>query len=110
MLVLGDSEKIILELRNRTESAANVSDAGSPSGFTQTLDFGSKDAFDNDDFSLKKIRKAAIDKIEKEVIAHVLDKTDWNRSKATKILKISYKTLLYKISDLGIVPPKKFEE
>ena len=25
---------------------------------------------------------------------------------ATKILKVSYKTLLYKISDLGIVPPE----
>ena len=55
--------------------------------------------------SLKKVRKRAMDKVEKEVIAYVLDKTGWNRSKATKILKISYKTLLYKIKDLGIEPP-----
>jgi len=55
--------------------------------------------------SLKKIRKKALDRVEKEVISYVLDKTGWNRSKATKILKISYKTLLYKIKDLGIVPP-----
>ncbi|MCK7510723.1 MAG: sigma 54-interacting transcriptional regulator [Desulfobacterales bacterium] len=34
-----------------------------------------------------------------------LQKPAWNRSKATKILKISYKTLLYKIKDLGIQPP-----
>ena len=47
------------------------------------------------------------DGVQKEVISHVLKKTGWNRSKATKILKISYKTLLYKISDLGIVPPAK---
>ncbi|MEE4112424.1 MAG: helix-turn-helix domain-containing protein [Desulfobacteraceae bacterium] len=40
-------------------------------------------------------------------MSHVLSKTDWNRSKASKILKISYKTLLYKISDLNIVPPEK---
>jgi DNA-binding NtrC family response regulator len=37
----------------------------------------------------------------------VLTKTDWNRSKASKILKVSYKTLLYKISDLGIIAPEK---
>ena len=60
-------------------------------------------------FSLKTIRKTALDRVEKEVISHVLKKTGWNRSKATKILKISYKTLLYKISDLGIVPPTKSE-
>jgi len=55
--------------------------------------------------SLKKIKKKAMDHVEKEVIAYVLDKTGWNRSKATKVLNISYKTLLYKIRDLGIEPP-----
>jgi DNA-binding NtrC family response regulator len=34
-----------------------------------------------------------------------LEQTGWNRTKASKILKISYKTLLYKISDLNIEPP-----
>ena len=56
--------------------------------------------------SLKKIKKKAMDHVEKEVIAYVLEKTGWNRSKATKILNISYKTLLYKIKDLGVEPPK----
>ena len=46
-----------------------------------------------------------MDHVEKEVIAYVLEKTGWNRSKATKILNISYKTLLYKIRDLGVEPP-----
>ncbi len=58
-------------------------------------------------FSLKAIKKKAVDQIEREIIAYVLDKTNWNRSKASKILKISYKTLLYKISDLGITPPSR---
>ena len=55
-------------------------------------------------FSLKKIRKEAINTIDKKVISFVLDKTGWNRTKASKILKISYKTLLTKISDLDIKP------
>ena len=75
-------------------------------GHPGILDFNGKDSPDEPSFSLKKIRKAALDRVEKEVISHVLGKTDWNRSKATKILKISYKTLLYKISDLGIIPPE----
>ena len=114
MLVLGDAEKIIDELRNRTETTSNVAEAAlapnNAPGFTHIVDLYGKDSPGEDSFSLKKIRKAAIDKIEKEVIAHVLEKTDWNRSKATKILKISYKTLLYKISDLDITPPQKFSE
>jgi DNA-binding NtrC family response regulator len=60
-----------------------------------------------EDLSLKKVKKKAVDRVEKEIIGYVLDKTAWNRSKASKILKISYKTLLYKISDLGLVPPPK---
>ena len=51
-----------------------------------------------------------MDHVEKEVIAYVLEKTGWNRSKATKVLNISYKTLLYKIRDLGIEPPEGSEE
>ncbi|MFZ0612936.1 MAG: helix-turn-helix domain-containing protein, partial [Desulfobacterales bacterium] len=38
-----------------------------------------------------------------------LGKTGWNRSKATKILNISYKTLLYKIKDLNIPAPEGTE-
>ena len=56
--------------------------------------------------SLKKVRKKALDRVEKEVISYVLGKTGWNRSKAAKILKISYKTLLYKIKEVDIKPPE----
>ena len=51
-----------------------------------------------------------MDRVEREVIAYVLEKTDWNRSKASKILKVSYKTLLNKISELDIVPPSNFND
>jgi len=43
--------------------------------------------------------------VEREVISFVLEKTGWNRSKASRILKISYKALLYKIKDLDIIIP-----
>jgi len=57
-----------------------------------------------DDISLKKIKKIASDRIEKEVIAFVLEKVGWNRSRAAKILKISYKTLLYKMTEFEVQP------
>jgi transcriptional regulator with GAF, ATPase, and Fis domain len=54
------------------------------------------------DFSLKKIRKTSTDLIDKQLISYVLEKTGWNRSRASKILDISYKTMLAKIQDLEI--------
>ena len=63
------------------------------------------DEVDLDDLSLKEISRSVQDRVEREVISYVLDKTGWNRSKASKILKISYKALLYKIKDLNIQIP-----
>ncbi len=111
MLVLGDAEKILDELYMNstatTGTAAPTVNGRPPVSPMGIIDLNGKDSPNEPSFSLKKIRKTALDRIEKEVITHVLEKTGWNRSKATKILKISYKTLLYKISDLGITPPPK---
>ena len=60
-----------------------------------------------EDISLKKIKKLASDKVEKEVIVFVLEKVGWNRSRAAKILKVSYKTLLYKMNEFKVNPPIK---
>jgi len=54
--------------------------------------------------SLREIRDRAVFKVEKEIVKKVLDENNWNRKKAAKILKISYRTLLYKIKDMGIKP------
>ena len=54
--------------------------------------------------SMKKVKQEVTGRIEKRIISQVLKHTGWNRSKAAKILKISYKTLLYKIRDLAITP------
>ena len=106
IMILGDGEE---GLNGLLAPASSPAAAPNPAAREQAL--MPRDALDlhelNDlsTLSLKKVRKRAMDKVEKEVIAYVLDKTGWNRSKATKILKISYKTLLYKIKDLGIEPP-----
>jgi DNA-binding NtrC family response regulator len=53
---------------------------------------------------LRKAKKTIVDIAEKQLISNVLEKTGWNRSKANKILDISYKTLLTKIKELNIQP------
>jgi DNA-binding NtrC family response regulator len=69
------------------------------------LDFDINNPQDLSSLSLKDIKKRVLEKVEKEVIAYVLGKTRWNRSKATKILNISYKTLLSKIQEFELTPP-----
>jgi len=54
--------------------------------------------------SLKEIQKKASERVENEIISYVLEKTGWNRTRASKILDISYKTLLTKIQELEITP------
>ena len=52
--------------------------------------------------SLKDLKAEAASYIEKKAIIYALQTTGWNKKKAAKMLKISYKTLFYKIADLGI--------
>ncbi|MFK5952272.1 MAG: sigma-54 dependent transcriptional regulator [Desulfobacterium sp.] len=85
-----------------------VSDSVRPAPFPFIL----SDIFDgidvnHEEISLKEIRKTVVQRVEKEVIAYVLGQTGWNRMKASKILKISYKTMLTRISELELVPPSK---
>jgi two-component system response regulator AtoC len=42
---------------------------------------------------------------ERHALAEVLGKTKWNRAEAARVLKVSYKTLLNKISECGLKPP-----
>ena len=46
---------------------------------------------------------ALVTQEEKKVISEALRRTNWNRRKAAKLLEISYRSLLYKIKDYGIV-------
>jgi two-component system response regulator AtoC len=51
---------------------------------------------------LKEIAKRAALEAEKAVLKEVLDRVRWNRAEAARLLKISYKALLYKITAAGL--------
>ena len=55
--------------------------------------------------SLKDVARQAARSAEREAIAKVLEDTRWNRVKAAKLLRISYRALLYKIKDVGLDRP-----
>jgi len=52
--------------------------------------------------SLKEISRRAVLEAEREVIWRSLEQCRWNRVKTAKMLKISYRALLYKIKDMGL--------
>ncbi len=115
VLILGNGKEIIEELKRsecefpESKSIETRKNPKSVSSLNTSFDFEQETA-DLTSFSLKDIRKKALDKIEREAILYVLDKTSWNRSKASKILQISYKTLLYKITELNIDHPSSLLE
>jgi len=59
-----------------------------------------------DELSLKDIGKRAAMLAEREAILAMLQRTAWNKRKAAGKLRISYKALLYKIKETGIVDPR----
>lgn len=59
-----------------------------------------------DDASLKQVGRRATRIAEREAILRALTRTGWNKRKAALRLRISYKAVLYKIRDCGIVDPR----
>jgi transcriptional regulator with PAS, ATPase and Fis domain len=113
-MILGSSEDslddMLIGSETRPQTANTPASAGQFLSHADLLELDVNDPPDLSTLSLKKIKKKAIVRVEKEIISYVLERTGWNRSKATKILNISYKTLLYKIKNLGIEPPKDTKE
>ena len=52
--------------------------------------------------SLKDIARRASQAAEREAIAKMLEQTGWNRVRAARALRISYRALLYKIKQSGL--------
>lgn len=53
-------------------------------------------------YSLKAVSRAASREVERDLILKVLARTRWNRKRAAQELQISYKSLLYKLKQIGV--------
>lgn len=83
IVALGDEKSAISELR-AAPAAVQKADSGSRS------------------YSLKAAARAASRGAERELIMEALARTRWNRKRAAQELQISYKSLLYKLKQIGI--------
>ncbi len=59
--------------------------------------------------SLREIARRGAREAERKALAEVLERVHWNRAEASRILKVSYKTLLNKICECGLTPPSPRE-
>jgi DNA-binding NtrC family response regulator len=63
-----------------------------------------KESFKEPGFSLKKITKVYVAEAERQAIIDTLQRTQWNRKAAARLLGVSYKTLLNRIDEFQIRP------
>jgi two-component system response regulator AtoC len=95
VVVLGTARPVHTELLGSISRGPRVSAPGAPA----TAAVVSPDA----PISLKEIARQAARDAERVAIKEVLDRVHWNRAKAARLLQISYKALLYKIVQCGLV-------
>src|SRR5262245_38495652 len=57
--------------------------------------------------SLRDIARRGAREAERKALAEVLEQVRWNRAEASRVLKVSFKTLLNKISECGLTPPSR---
>jgi len=55
--------------------------------------------------ALRDIARNGARQAERKALAEVLEKVNWNRAEAARVLKVNYKTLLHKISECELRPP-----
>jgi transcriptional regulator with PAS, ATPase and Fis domain len=111
LMVFGVSSENINEMLTGGSNYSAGSQLSAPtlSLLTEYLNSNGGRMPDLSELSLKRIRKEAGNRVEKAVIGYALDKTGWNRSKTSRILDISYKSLLDKIQELKIRPSMMFQ-
>ncbi len=89
-IILNDEELIVNDLATPAKS-----DQGSKHG--TDVQTNSQPSID-----LKSLLRGLKGEAEKEAIYNALEQTNWHRKEAARLLKISYKALLYKVRQYGI--------
>ncbi|HXH81398.1 MAG TPA: sigma 54-interacting transcriptional regulator [Candidatus Tectomicrobia bacterium] len=95
IVVLGSARPVHQEI------VANLGRAGRPASPAGAA-IAARPSLDTP-ISLKDIARQAARDAERVAIKEVLDRVHWNRAKAARLLQISYKALLYKIVQCGLV-------
>jgi two-component system response regulator AtoC len=103
-LVVGDEELALTELERKS---ANVSELHSVPAKLERVSVPSNPSLELKESSsgLKSLVQSVKGETERNAIATALEQTHWNRKAASKVLQVSYRTLLYKIQHYHLTPP-----
>jgi len=102
-LVMGGDEDVVLsELGQDVEPWSAESPARAGNAGNEGLE--SEDATSG----LRTLVQTVKGEAERSAIAAALDQTRWNRKAAARLLKVSYRTLLYKIQQYHMSPPPAY--
>jgi len=99
-LVIGDGEESLDGLDR--EGALWRGSAALPESAGPSLEAGQSQAATS---GLKSLVQSVKGEAERNAIANALERAGWNRKAAARLLKISYRTLLYKIEHYHMSPP-----
>jgi two-component system response regulator AtoC len=104
LVVLTDGEQAIEALVARDRHAQRDRDATRPlnghgNGAPMALPLMTE--------SLREIARRGAREAERKALVEVLGRVHWNRAQAARMFKVSYKTLLNKISECGLTPPSR---
>ena len=95
-LMTGDKELIFATPKSEREPR-NGNSTGAPKAASQAPLAGDDEEEPSSLNSLKSLVQSVRCEAERNAIATALEKTGWNRKAAARLLKVSYRTLLYKI-------------
>ena len=94
LVVLGDGEQAIEALVTRGRNGQNGHNGHGSAQQPTAVESG-----------LREVGRRGAQEAERKALLEVLDYVSWNRTEAARILKVSYKTLLTKISQYSLTPP-----
>jgi len=104
-LVVGDEE---LSLRELERKRSGKGDSERPGTRLELVGSAETDAGPGASASLKSLVQSVKGEAEKHAIVGALGQTHWNRKAAARLLKVSYRTLLYKIQQYNLTPPTTY--
>jgi DNA-binding NtrC family response regulator len=88
IVIFGEEEIALQDLARHNDDTGKLESVG---------DVSSNSPKEKEVFCLKEVGKKAAEAAEKEIIQSTLQKTHWNRKESARLLRVSYKALLYKI-------------
>ena len=108
-LVMGHEELILGESRwNGGNGGNGLREHSFPAHTPEPMPISEPATHEDHSSGLRSLVQTVKGEAERNAIAVALDQTRWNRKAAARLLKVSYRTLLYKIQQYHMSPPPTY--